>query len=626
MCGICGFAGPGDASVLEAMNRRQAHRGPDGQGSYHFAPARLFMAHNRLAIVDLAGGAQPMATADDRLTITFNGEIYNHAELRRELEGLGHRFLTDHCDTEVLLHGYSEWGTRLPERLNGMWAFALHDRARNQLFLSRDRFGKKPLFTAARPGLFAFASELSALMEHPAIPTDISHMALKKYFAYGFIPAPHSLYSAARKLPAGHNLMVDLADLSTRLTRYWSFCVEPDPVVQKKPEAYWGEAIRDTLERAVVRRLMSDVPLGVFLSGGIDSTSVTALASRHVTGLKTFSIGFEEASFDESAHSLRAAALYGTTHHQNTLSLTTALSLLPELAARLDEPMGDSSLLPTYLLCRDTRAHVTVALGGDGADELFAGYATFKALRAAEAYAALCPKPMHKALCLVAARMPVSHGYMTMGYKVKRFLQGVAGPNRLWNPLWLAPASREELEELFSEPCDQEEVYQEAIEAWEECPSRDLVDKTLEFYTRFYMQDGILVKVDRASMLNALEVRAPYLDIEMVDLARRIPHAYKLRHGQTKYILKKALEPLMPKDILYRSKQGFGAPVGLWFQQGRLNLPEAEGFASPSPLAGLNAGFAAATALEHRQGRADHRLLLWNLWMLARHQGRSAPA
>lgn len=620
MCGICGFAGSGDATDLEAMNRRMAHRGPDGQGTYHHAQSRLFMAHNRLAIVDLASGAQPMATTDGALTVTFNGEIYNHADLRRELEGQGHRFQTDHCDTEVLLHGYREWGSGLPGRLNGMWAFALHDKADNLLFLSRDRFGKKPLFTAARPGLFAFASELTGLMEHRAIPTDISRVALKKYFAYGFIPAPHSLYQAVRKLPAGHNLTVNLADLTPRLTRYWSFCVEPDPVVPKNPEAYWSEAIRDTLERAVVRRLMSDVPLGVFLSGGIDSTSVTAMAARHVQGLKTFSIGFEEASFDESVHSLRAAALYGTDHHQNTLSLTTALSLLPELVARLDEPMGDNSLLPTYLLCRDTRAHVTVALGGDGADELFAGYAPFKALRAAEAYAALCPRPVHRALCMVAARMPVSHAYMSLGFKVNRFLNAFDGPKPSWNPRWLGPASPEELTELFAEPIDPEEVFEEAITAWEECPSRELTDKTLEFYTRFYLQDDILVKVDRASMLNSLEVRAPYLDIEMVDLARRIPHAFKLRNGQGKYILKKALEPILPKDILYRSKQGFGAPVGLWFQQGKLTLSGTE------TLPGLDARYIAAKVQEHRHGKADHRLLLWNLWVLGRHQGRSTPA
>jgi len=622
MCGICGFAGPGDAAVLAAMNRRMAHRGPDGQGSFHHPESRLFLAHNRLAIVDLTGGAQPMATADRELTVTFNGEIYNHAQLRRQLEDKGHRFRTDHCDTEVLLHGYREWGEELPERLNGMWAFALHDRAARRLFLSRDRFGKKPLFYAALPGLFAFASELSGLMEHPGVPADISPLALKKYFAYGFIPAPHSLYAAVRKLPGGHTLTLDLTDLAAapRIRCAWSFCVEPVQTLPKNPEAHWGEAIRDTLERSVVRRLMSDVPLGVFLSGGIDSTAVTALAARHVPGLRTFSVGFEEASFDESAHSRRAAALYQTNHHQNTLSLTTALSLLPELAARLDEPLGDSSLLPTYLLCRDTRAHVTVALGGDGADELFAGYAPFKALRTAEAYAALCPRPVHRALRMLAARLPVNHGYMSAGYKVRRFLLGLDGPKPLWNPLWLGPASPEELEGLFAGPSDPEEIYQEAITTWEGCPSRDLVDKTLEFYTRLYLQDGILVKVDRASMLNSLEVRAPFLDIEMVDLARSIPHAWKFRRGQGKYILKKALEPLVPKDILYRSKQGFGAPIGLWFRQGSLTL------SGQDALPGLDPGFIAAKALEHRQGRADHRLLLWNLWILARHRGRSTAA
>ncbi|MFP5238390.1 MAG: asparagine synthase (glutamine-hydrolyzing), partial [Acidobacteriota bacterium] len=398
MCGICGFAGLGDRAALEAMNARQAHRGPDGAGFWQHARRNVGFGHRRLAIIDVASGAQPMSTADGGLTVTFNGEIYNHAELRAELEAKGHRFQTHHCDTEVLLHGYREWGEALPERLSGMWAFCIHDAGRDRLFLSRDRFGKKPLYYHLRPGLFAFASELTALLEHPEVPASVSPLALKKYFAHGFIPAPNSLYEGVLKLPGGHNLSVDLADFSGRVSRYWAYRVEPMETLPRDPEAEWAGQIRELLDKAVARRLMSDVPLGVFLSGGVDSSSVTALAVRHADGLRTFSIGFEEASFDESAHSLRAAGLYGTIHQQDTLGLNKALDLLPDLAARLDEPMGDSSLLPTYLLCRQTRPHVTVALGGDGADELFAGYDPFKALAAAEAYARLCPKPVHMAL------------------------------------------------------------------------------------------------------------------------------------------------------------------------------------------------------------------------------------
>ena len=618
MCGICGFAGSGDEAVLEAMNNRLAHRGPDGQGVYHHPGHNVRLGHRRLAIVDLVSGHQPMATADRQLTVTFNGEIYNHQELRRELEALGHRFQTSHCDTEVLLHGYRQWGSFLPERLNGMWAFAIHDVARGELFLSRDRFGKKPLYYHLRPGLLAFASELTSLLVHPEVPDGLDLAALRKYFAYGFIPAPSSLYSGVRKLPGGCSLLVRLDDFSSKLDRYWTYRVEPFETLPKNPEALWSEQLLELLDRAVARRLMSDVPLGVFLSGGIDSSAVTALAARHVDALRTYSVGFEEASFDESSHSLAAAKLFGTVHHQDMLSLDKALDILPDLAGRLDEPMGDSSLLPTFLLCQETRKHVTVALGGDGADELFAGYDTFKALAWAERYAALCPKPLHKGLRLLAARLPVAHSYMHFSFKVNRFLTGLSCSKPLWNPAWIGPVEPDMLAELFGAPCDLEEVYSEAIEAWDCAASPDLVGRTLEFYAKFYLQDGILTKVDRASMQNSLEVRAPFLDIEVVDLARRIPHGFKFKKGCGKYILKKALEPVLPPEILHRRKQGFGVPVGLWFQQGRLRASE-----GVLP-AGLNPGYVARMEREHVSGKADHRLLLWNLWVLGRHRGRSA--
>jgi len=600
------------------MNARMAHRGPDGEGFFHSPRHGLSLGHVRLAIVDLASGAQPMSTTDSQLTVTFNGEIYNHQELRRELEAKGHRFQTSHCDTEVLLHGYREWGARLPGKLNGMWAFAIHDAGRGELFLSRDRFGKKPLYYHLHPGFFAFASELTSLLEHPEVPDSLDMAALRKYFAYAFIPAPNSLYANVKKLPGGCNLLLSLEDFSTRLERYWSYKVEPFETLPRNPVAEWGEQILELLDGAVKRRLMSDVPLGVFLSGGIDSSAITVMASRHVDSLRTFSVGFTEASFDESSYSGRAAKLFGTLHQQNTLSLDKALDILPGLVARLDEPMGDSSLLPTYLLCRETRKHVTVALGGDGADELFAGYDPFKALATAECYARLCPKPVHKALRLLASRLPVGHSNMHFSFKVNRFLSGLSYAKPLWNPVWLGAVEPEMLKELFSSPCDPEDVYSEAIEAWEDSPSTNIVDKTLEFYAKLYLQDDILVKIDRASMLNSLEVRAPFLDIELVDLARRIPHAYKFRNGKSKYILKKALEPLLPDDILSRKKKGFGAPVGLWFHQGKL---QASGEQLPTVL---NSDFVRMREREHRRGLADHRLLLWNLWVLGHHRGRRA--
>jgi len=612
MCGICGFVGQGDAAALSRMNATLARRGPDGEGAYADAPAGVHLGHRRLAIIDIAGGAQPMATADGDLVVVYNGEIYNHAALREELVERGHRFVSDHCDTEVLLHGWREWGEDLPRRLNGMWAFALYDKPRGLLFCSRDRFGKKPFFYAARPGFFAFASELTALVAHPALDgASISRTALRKYFAYGFIPAPNALYAGTHKLPGGENLLVDVRDGSVRRQRWWAFCLEPADVLPADPEREWGERIVSLLDAAVARRLMADVPLGVFLSGGVDSSAVTALAARHAPGIAAFSIGFDDPSFDESDKAVMAASFCNVAHHLTRLTLADALALMPEIVGRLDEPMGDVSLLPTALLCRETRKRVTVAVGGDGADELFAGYDPFRALRAAGLYSRIAPKPLHKALALLAARLPVGHGYMAASFRINRFLRGLSYPPRLWNPTWLGPCDPAGIAELFREPVDPEELYSEAVAVYDDCPSTDMVDKTLEFYTRLYLQDDILVKTDRAGMMHSLEVRAPFLDIELVDFVRTIPSRYKFRHGATKYILKKALERLLPRDIIYRKKQGFGVPIGRWLAQGQLAMG-----AASSVETALDAGFINARLREHRGGQADHRLFLWNLWVL----------
>ncbi|MBN2125034.1 MAG: asparagine synthase (glutamine-hydrolyzing) [Deltaproteobacteria bacterium] len=612
MCGICGFIGRGDLEDLRRMNESLAHRGPDGEGLWHDGKTGVYLGHKRLSVIDLEGGAQPMWTWDGRLGVVFNGEIYNHGALREELEKEGHRFLTDHSDTEVLLHGYRQWGQDMVGRLNGMWAFALYDREKGVLFLSRDRFGKKPLFYTLQNGTFAFSSELRSLMRHSALSNATSSRALKKYFAYGYIPAPHSLYERVYKLPGGHNLVLDGMALSFTLRKYWDFVLEPFEDVPPHPEEEWGAELRLLLQRAVERRLISDVPLGVFLSGGIDSSAVTALAARGPGGenLKTFSIGFREASFDESRYARAAADLFRTEHHQKILSMEKARDLLPEIMARLDEPMGDNSLLPTYLLCRETRKHVTVALGGDGGDELFAGYDPFRALKLAKLYSTIVPKPVHQAIAHLVARLPVSHRNMSLDFRLKRTLRGLSYPRKLWNPTWLGPLEPGQLDILFQEPTDLEDVYEEAIRYWEDCPQKDMVDKTLQFYTKLYLQDDILVKVDRASMMHSLEVRAPFLDMELVDFVRRIPHAYKYRNGQTKYLLKKALAPVLSRDILYRAKKGFGAPVGKWFHRGLLDIPARPAAGSFNPL------FIRRAGREHILGKHDHRAFLWNLWVV----------
>jgi asparagine synthase (glutamine-hydrolysing) len=301
---------------------------------------------------------------------------------------------------------------------------------------------------------------------------------------------------------------------------------------------------------------------------------------------------------------------FGTEHHQETLSLERARNLLPEFISRLDEPMGDSSLLPTYLLCQSTRKHVTVALGGDGGDELFAGYDPFRAIALAEVYDRLVPRPLHRAITMAVGRLPVSHRNMSLDFRLKRTLRGLSYPRVLWNPVWLGPLGPAELSALFREPVNLEEVYEEAILCWESCAQKSLLDKTLQFYTKLYLQDDILVKIDRTSMMHSLEVRAPFLDLDVVDFVRRIPHPYKYRRGVTKYLLKKALEPVLPAQVLYRGKKGFGAPIGKWFRNGSLGLEE-------QYLPGrLQRETLRVLRDQHTAGRSDQRLFLWTVWVL----------
>lgn len=544
---------------------------------------------------------------DGRQAVVFNGEIYNFAELRVELEGLGQVFCSDHSDTEVLLAAYAAWGEEMVHRLNGMWAFVIYDKGAGRLFASRDRFGKKPFYYYHSPpaGLFVFASELTALGEHPGVSRGVDAAAVRKYFAYGYVPGPRAMTEGARKLPGGHSLSFDVRSGDLRVWRYWDY--QPEPLAEAKPEV-WCEELRALLAAAVRRRMVADVPLGVFLSGGIDSSLVAALAARELPEgeLRTFSIGFDEPSYDESSYAGRMAREIGSRHRLEILSMEGAKSLLPEVFSLLDEPNGDSSLLPTWLLSRFTRREVTVALGGDGGDELFAGYAPFRALRAAALYRQILPRALHPAITALADRLPVSHRYLSVDFALKRFVRGAAQPPPLWLPVWMAGMDAADWRDCFGSGMDLEEVFSEAIEAWDGIRSPDLVDKATGFFIRLYMQESVLAKVDRASMMNGLEVRAPFLDLDVVNFARKIPSAWRLRGGRTKFLLKQAARGLLPDDIIDRRKKGFGVPVGAWFQTGALSLDLS---LLPCPAV------AARLQEEHRSGRRNHRLFLWNAWV-----------
>jgi asparagine synthase (glutamine-hydrolysing) len=352
VCGIAGFAGTGTRGDLARMTASLTHRGPDGAGDFVDEDTHVFLGHRRLAIVDVAGGHQPMWNEDGRVGVVFNGEIYNHAELRAELIRAGHTFASHHSDTEVLVHGYEEWGAGLPLKLNGMFAFAILDRRRNQLFLARDRFGEKPLYYAAKPGLFAFASELTALIEHRGLSRSINQRALQTFFAWGYLPAPLAMIEGTAKLPGGHHLMCDVASGAVTVTAYWQFSVEPDGAITDADEPRLVEECAALLAQAARRRLMSDVPLGIFLSGGLDSSVVLASLAGAIPArdLQTFTIGFTEASFDESAHARVVAQHIGTRHHERILDVARARDLMASVLSKIDEPLGDASLLPTHLL------------------------------------------------------------------------------------------------------------------------------------------------------------------------------------------------------------------------------------------------------------------------------------
>lgn len=610
MCGIAGFVGEGSEDTLKSMSDALWRRGPDGEGYFIDTKERIFLAHRRLSILDLAGGAQPMWNEDGQVGVVFNGEIYNHAELRHYLQLQGHVFKSDHSDTEVLVHGYEEWGELLPSKLDGMFAFAILDKRINHIFIARDRFGKKPLYYSLDNGFLAFASELSALRKHPKAVKSIDDLGLRKYFAYGFIPAPFTLYKDTHKLPGGHWLLYDYKQQTCRIQQYWKYESEPDDAIIHKSEKLLCEELRTLVTQAVRKRLISDVPLGFFLSGGIDSSIIVATAANMLSSdkLHTFSIGFHEPSFDESTYARQVAEYFKTTHHEDKLAIDSAEAIAADVLEMLDEPMGDASLLPTWMLANFARKYVTVAIGGDGGDELFAGYDPIKALGPSQWYCRLVPKIARKGVRAITDMLPVSDRNMGLDFRLKRTLRGLAYPESVWLPTWMSPLESSEIAQLLEQPVSFDMLYADAIDAWNRSTATDITDKATEFFARFYLQDDILTKVDRASMMVSLEVRAPFLDVDLVEFARRLPASLKYKNGTTKYLLKKAYEGILPDNILYRSKKGFGIPLTKWLKEWEIP-PIQQGMIQHNKI-WLNTIISL-----HKNGKKDERIFLW-AWLV----------
>jgi asparagine synthase (glutamine-hydrolysing) len=630
MCGIVGFLTTKpedipDREVLRTMRETMTHRGPDEKGEY-IRPIDdrgpfIFFGHRRLSIIDLEGGHQPLSNEDETIWVLLNGEIYNFQEIKTELEGKGHRFQT-RSDTEVIAHGYEEFGENCFERFSGMFSIAIWDERKKRLLLARDRLGKKPLYYSLIHQTLLFASELKAIMAYPHFSRKIDPLSLMKYLFYEFIPSPHTIFRDAKKLSAASYLIWDKK--GEEIKSYWSPFrrnVEDEVLSEKEAE----DRMMELLRKAVSRRLISDVPLGVFLSGGIDSSMITALAQKEHSGkVKTFSIGFEDPSFDESTYALLASNHIGTEHHEKRMVPEDLLRIVPKLPDILDEPMADASILPTYLLSKFTREQVTVALGGDGGDELFAGYPTYFAHQVANRYERLL-QPLHPTMAFLGNLLPVSDANISFDFKVKKFLSGIGFPDGIRNYVWLGSFSFSELPEVLSpeinKQFNQTRLVEEISSYEKDFPLRDRISLLQYLDLKLYLQESILVKVDRASMASSLEVRAPFLDHELVEFVMGLPSSLKLKGFTSKYLLKKAARPYLPDEIINRKKKGFGVPIAKWVKGPlkemfmdllSVDRVKREGL--------LNSQYVEKLLQDHLMNKKDNRkqlwtLLVWELWV-----------
>ncbi|MEM1024554.1 MAG: asparagine synthase (glutamine-hydrolyzing) [Myxococcota bacterium] len=623
MCGITGWVAPLGArpsiDTLKGMMNQLRHRGPDDEG--HHLDERCALGHRRLSIIDLAGGRQPFSAAGDTVWSVANGEIYNFRELRRTLQKAGHAFRSG-SDNEVIAHGYAEWGEALVDRLEGMFAFAIWDQGHSRLLLARDRMGQKPLYFGRwSGGSFVFGSEPKAVLAHPDAERAVDPDALAAYLVFESVPAPACIHAGLHKLGPGELLSFDARRSEWQTRCYWTLGRPRVPVESPTGFEDAVQRVRTELVRSTADRLVSDVPLGVFLSGGVDSSLVTAAMAQTVpvSGIQTFSIGFEEASYDERSHAEAVARHLGTQHHVRVVSPAEMLEVLDPVAALMDEPLGDASIIPTYLLSAFAREEVTVALGGDGGDELFLGYPTFTAeygLQRLGAWAdGALARSLGPKLRQLVDRLPASTGYFSLDFKLKRFARGLGAGLRERHVRWMCSFLPEELAGLLGRPEARE--FPDALVHRELPRSADPFSDLTDHYARLYLAPDVLVKVDRASMAHGLELRSPLLDRRLVELVRSLPSALLIPGGRLKRLLKEVARPWLPASILERRKQGFAIPIAAWL---RGPLRERAGdLLSRERLARqglLDPGRVSKLWDEHQSGGANHGKPLWTLLAL----------
>src|SRR5215467_290331 len=615
MCGIAGILANSGISELEKARLKQmadvlAHRGPDGEGFYF--DNSIALAHRRLSIIDLEGGKQPLANEDGSVWVTFNGEIYNYVELRDQLVHKGHQFTTS-SDTEVIVHLYEEKDEDFVSHLRGMFAIALWDARQKRLVLTRDRLGKKPLFYAMLQDSVVFASEMKSLLLIPGFPKELDHEAIVDYFSLLYVPAPKSIFRHVRKVRPAHYVVID--SQGTREKAYWDISFDETDV---KSEERWCEELLDVYQEAIRLRLRSDVPLGAFLSGGVDSSSVVALmSSMNGRRVNTCSVGFDEKEFDESFHAA-AFAKQLDTHHYEERVLPDALSIINRLAWFYDEPFADSSAVPTYYVSQAARRHVTVALSGDGGDENFAGYRRYHHDVVENRCRTYVPEEIRRPLFETLGRWYPKLDWAPRVFRaqatfrafartpIEGYFYSVSGIKPETIPLLLSGDLLRSVNG-YSPLTFFEDFYNRAKKA-------DHLSRLQYLDMKTYLVDDILVKVDRASMANSLEVRCPILDHRLMELAARIPSGLKLKDGQGKYIFKRALAPLLPADILSRRKQGFAVPLASWFRD-QLKPMAADLLLGQYPLGILQASTVSFLWSQHQSRARDHSTALWTILM-----------
>ncbi|MDY6864658.1 MAG: asparagine synthase (glutamine-hydrolyzing) [Halobacteriota archaeon] len=620
MCGIAGYINisekKADSQVLEDMLNTIVHRGPDSKGSIVEGTAAIGM--RRLKIIDIETGEQPIFNETSDIAIVFNGEIYNFIELREELINKGHLFYTN-SDTEVIIHLYEEDGIDFIDKLNGMFSFCIWDK-RNDLFLfARDRFGKKPLHYSYINDTFIFGSEIKSLLEHPNVKRRISKASIQKYFLYGYIPAPDTIFSDIYKIMPGEYLIFYKKDGKIEKRYYWK-----PRFIQEK--GIFNDLVKKTetlLSSSIERRLISDVPLGVFLSGGVDSSLIVALMSKYVDpkNIKTYSIGFREEAFDESTYSTKVAEIFHTDHHLKVFSANECLDAINEIYEFLDEPLADPSIIPTYLLSKFAKEDITVALGGDGGDELFGGYPKYYVHNYLRYYEIL-PLFTQKIIQKIIGLIPTSPDNRFLNYKIKRMFLGLKYPPVIRNQIWVGPFEIDELKKLLlkdyfvnSELFKDIELHQSMFD----CNTSDVLSNMLYLDIRLMLQDMYLVKVDRASMATSLEVRCPFLDKELSEFVFTIPSSYKVKGFKTKYMLKKIAEKHLPNEIVYRGKKGFGLPIAKWLRgelRETLCYYLSKDFIEDQGI--FNFDFVNNLLDTHLQEREDKSTQLWSLLIFQR--------